>query len=852
MHYRTLIMARYTALLILLATGLSAIAANFEYKFNDTPLPNAIRQIMEDHPELLVNFIYNELEDYRTNATVNTDNPFEALRLSIGLNPVSVVKARNTYYIEANQRGRYKFTGQVIDPEGEPIVGATVLFLAPKDSSVVTYGTTDREGLFRIPCDRKRVIAKTTCMGYITSYRQCDSRELGTITLREKPIALKAMTVESENTRLTADKDIYLPSNRQKQFSMTGIDLLRHMAIASLVVIPGSDVVTDVFGTTCELFINYMPASKEDLTGMKMTDVRRIEVYDSPADPRFRGARKAVNFIVQEYEYGGYTKAMASETALNGFSNSSNLFSKFTYRKMTYDLYAGADNRISSHNGPAGISAQYTLTDGIVTRTERVTDSKTITNNYPISFRATFNTPQLQIRNLISFNHNATPEKSRNGQLEYNTRPDLGYVYSRTESEHTNNLSYNGSLYWTHPSNFVLDYSHAIAHAHRNNTSAYLNQALESAIDNNASENVTELRFNLFGLKAFGPRHKIKAGARINYLNDQVRYTGTTPSSDHMRTLFAAGSLDYIFSTRKFNLMVQFGDGITRMDINGDTHNETNPYGRVTLQYMLNDKNRLSAYANLAIITHGIDMRQQSIIRNDEFMYLTGNPDLKDSRQFNANLAYNLAASNRFALGAFAGYDECFSRVATLYRPYEDVLLRYFLNDGNYIRAYAGAWCNLKLLDNKLQLYANIAQNYYRTTGVYSTSYFPIPRIQLQASYYWNAFYGLLAWSNQSCRLTENSNIIICGTHTYVIEAGWGNGTWNLSLRANNIFRKSWKSETWERLTPLYNEWQTYDSPQAHANINLTVAYTIGYGKKIRHSNEIGAQSSTGSAILKP
>lgn len=77
-------MARIAFLLTLLTTGLSALAASFEYKFNDTPLPVALRQIMEDHPELLVNFIYNELEDYRTNATVNTDNAFEALRLSIG------------------------------------------------------------------------------------------------------------------------------------------------------------------------------------------------------------------------------------------------------------------------------------------------------------------------------------------------------------------------------------------------------------------------------------------------------------------------------------------------------------------------------------------------------------------------------------------------------------------------------------------------------------------------------------------------------------------------------------------------------------------------------------------------
>lgn len=142
-----------------------------------------------------------------------------------------------------------------------------------------------------------------------------------------------------------------------------------------------------------------------------------------------------------------------------------------------------------------------------------------------------------------------------------------------------------------------------------------------------------------------------------------------------------------------------------------------------------------------------------------------------------------------------------------------------------------------------------MSQNIYRTTGIYQNTYYPI-RLQLQASYYWKSFYALASWANPRGTLTENSNIIIRGSHSYVIEGGWGNGTWVVSLSARNIFNTGWKSSTWERPTPLYSEWQNVYDPSSHANLRLSVTYTIGYGKKVRRGNEVGAQESGSSAIL--
>lgn len=845
-------MVRTIMLIAAVMTVFLSHGATFSYRFDSTPLPQALQLILSDHPDLKLNFIYNELENYKTSAHVQADTAYDALRQTIGLNPVTIANARGTYYLEALQHGRHIFTGRVTDAEG-PLPGATLLLLTPKDSTVITYGITDDAGRFFIPCDKKKVIIKALCMGYVTAYRECDGFDAGDIVLVAKPIALNAVNIEARGTTLEADKNIYIPSQRQKQFSQTGIDLLRHMGIPSLVVEPGSDVVTDVFGNKCELFINYLPASPEDMQTIKITDVKRIEVLDSPADPRFRGATKAINIIVQKYEYGGYTKVRASETTLNGYKNSASIFSKFTYKKMTYDLYAGANNRVDHHSA-MDMTSQYTLADGVVTRHERTTKSKYIENSYPVTVRAVFDTKRLQVSNLVSYTHEAEPDKNRLGTISYNTRPNLNYNYSRTDNNRANSVKYDGSLFWVHPRDFAINYFHSASYTHRDNSSAFVNSALDYPIDNKAAEDKTVLRCDLSVLKAFGPKHRIKIGTGVLHLHDKVHYTNMTYFTDDMTTFNFSAAAQYTFTTRKVYLSAKLGYGHERNNVNNHILNQSAPFGNVNIAYSINDKSRISAFAYLGVWSPGIGMRQDAVVRNDEFMYLTGNSDLGNYNNLNTNLAYNWVPSNKFSMAAFTGYNEYFDRVATVYVPYDGgkALLRDFINDGNYVNYYIGVSGNFKLLSNSLQLYANIAQNLYNTTGIYEATYWAPLRVQLSATYYWKSFYGMVAWSNAQNVLTENSNITIRRRSNYIVEAGWGNGTWVLSLRASNFFRNGWKSETWERKSPLYNEWQTHYSANAHANINLSVSYTIGYGKKLKQNNEVGAQEASESAILKP
>ena len=319
-------MRKLCFVLVAMLCVITTYANRFSYALHSVRLSDVLVRIAEEHPDLQVNFIYNELGNYKVTANVDTDDAHEALRQIVGLNPVSVIKRDGRYYIEALQHGRFMYSGRTIGTDGEAVVAATVMLLTHKDSTVVTYGMTDYEGCFSIPCDREGVTAKIICLGYKPTYRKCESFSLGNIIMTELPVRLRNVNVEAEYSRTYTDKTVYRPTQRQKNASQTGVDLLRNLAIPQISINLVDESVRTLTGGAVAIYVNGLPASSEELQGMRTADVKRVEYLDFPTDPRFNGHEHVINFIMQKYEYGGYTKLSASENVMVGLSSRTSLY----------------------------------------------------------------------------------------------------------------------------------------------------------------------------------------------------------------------------------------------------------------------------------------------------------------------------------------------------------------------------------------------------------------------------------------------------------------------------------------------------------------------------------------------
>ena len=156
------------ALLILILTLLSiksVYAYKFSYDFNKTPVSEALARIAKEHADVNLSFIYTELTSYLNSSIIRTEDPYEAIKLTIGKNPIKVTERKGAFFVEALQHGNYRYSGRVIGDDDKPVIAATVLLLNPNDSTFLTYGMTDENGCFLIRCEHNDVIVNLTRIG---------------------------------------------------------------------------------------------------------------------------------------------------------------------------------------------------------------------------------------------------------------------------------------------------------------------------------------------------------------------------------------------------------------------------------------------------------------------------------------------------------------------------------------------------------------------------------------------------------------------------------------------------------------------------------------------------------------
>ena len=666
---------------------------------------------------------------------------------------------------------------------------------------------------------------------------------------------LDEVVVEAQMQRTSPTSATFIPTVKQKNASQNAVDLLRQMAIPLIKINPINETVTDNAGGEVAIFINFLEASREEMEGLRTHDVKKVEYLDFPTDPLFRGAQHVINIIVQEYAYGGYTKLTTNEHFLVGFSSRNNIFSKFSYKKMTYDLYVGADNWNNHHIGN-NVKGIYSLkyadgNDYQLIRTETLEHSHYKQNQYPVTFRATYASEKIQIRNTIGFTHLDTPVYDLRGNLTYQPGSEQNYTFNRSNPNRNNSLAYQGSFFFSLPNQFSIDISPRFNYTHSNDNLSY-STSNSPEIIRNARENAYNYRVDAYLQKRIGQKHTAMLGVNGGDNINRLCYSGTNSYYDRFHNAFAAGILCYNFQTQKISIYADAGVCWEGSDINGEKYNDTYPFTHINLRFSPNSKNVFSAYFQYATNSPSINQKASDILQENEYMYISGNPLLKNSRHVTINVAYTWMPTNSFGMSAFSNFLEYFDRQIIIYEPYNNgqALIRNYYNSGNYIKEEIGLAANWKLLGGKLQLYASPKQSFYKSTGIYGRSYNPF-NIIAQATYYLNSFYFQAYYQSPDKQMFTSSPQIHKNRNFHSLTAGWANSDWNVRVMVANFFNKGWNSADIVTESPLYTEYRENIGTSSHLRINITATYTFGYGKKVQRGNEVGEQSSANSAIMK-
>ena len=845
-------MLRILTIIAAVMTSLIVNAGKFSYHFHSTPLPKAIQRIVETHPDLDVSFIYNELENYRTSATVDADNPYDALRQTIGLNPVTITGSRNTYYVEALQHGKYVYSGKVIGTDREPVAAATVMLLVPKDSMVLTYGITDDSGRFSIPCDRRGVIAKLYCMGYNTRFISCNDFNIGTIVMSERTVKLNAVTVDADYSQLYADRSTYVPTQRQKNASQSGTDLLAHMAIPQIDAVSGANVTTNT-GKPVAIFIDYVPASENDLKAMRTSDVKRVEYYELPSDPRLQGHQYAVNFIMQKYEYGGYVKGFGHANLIS-FSEQLLGNVRFQYKKMSYDIMGYGFNMNNSHYG-SHLRETFRLpqedgTNVVFDRVSQTLSSKTENQQYFAAFRALYNSDKIQASTEVDGSVNTTPHSDKNGMVEYSSGILPSAPYYSEADKNSRFLAYSGYYFFILPKNNSLTFTPHYTFSHSESNSRY-SETDFSVISNSASDNTSQIKGELKFNHNFGKYGALLFSADGFHEYNRTRYSGTASSIDRIKSSRLGIGISYNISAGNLYGMATVGYDWDRLEFGSTVDNPSRPRLDLSVQYSIKKKHSISADFHYGTKHPLPSFRSANIITSSPFLKYTGNPNLIPLKSYDFSVDYTWVPNNNFSFSAFATGWIVGDRYVYDYEANSEGILRTILQPGgNYSQGRYGIKATGRFFERKLMVTSMVGQSLNHNGAPYNIDHSSVYGYA-QARYYlgkWNlalTYISALGSPDGSMNGIWHRN-----KSDWYVAIGWSDSKWNIIANIINFTRWNWRSSYQEMKSEFYDTYEQFYNGSSHALIQLSATYTIGFGKKVKQDNAPSVKNSSSSGIL--
>ena len=278
----------------ILCMPLDTFAQRISHTYNNVSLSEALLQLNNEQTAYVINFLYNELEDFRVTATIKDKRLPDAIQQMIGFYPVrmTVKPDEREIYVECTHKTDRHLTGTIIDEQGLPLAYANIAILNPTDSTLLGGGVSNESGYFAIPYEQDKVLARISYVGYKTIYKICSQSEVGVIRLQVDNYALKGVTVKGHvpQYQMTTEGIQTNVENTVLSKLGTGEDVLAHM--------PGimkKDGAFEVFGKGAPLiYINgRLMRDASELDQLKSEDIKSIELITNP-DSKYDASVKAV------------------------------------------------------------------------------------------------------------------------------------------------------------------------------------------------------------------------------------------------------------------------------------------------------------------------------------------------------------------------------------------------------------------------------------------------------------------------------------------------------------------------------------------------------------------------------
>ena len=311
-------------ILFLLSFVQLSYAQRITRQYNNVSFSAALKDLNARQHKYTINFVYDELEDFKVTKSIRNSNVPNAIMQLIGFYPIRMTQVENNIMVECTQKSTFRYKGRIVDERGNAAEYATIALLSPIDSTIVGHGVSNENGSFVIPCNFRKVLARITYIGYKTVNRIYNNTDMGIIKLQPKTMIVKGVVVKGDRPQykiLSGGTEVAVEHTLLSKMANT-FDVL---SLLPRVSVDGQKISVFGKGTPIVYINNKRVNDNNEIVNITPDNIKSISVITSP------GAE-------YDAEVESVIRIRTKERRANGFSLRADAFGKYNKWMSDYEL----------------------------------------------------------------------------------------------------------------------------------------------------------------------------------------------------------------------------------------------------------------------------------------------------------------------------------------------------------------------------------------------------------------------------------------------------------------------------------------------------------------------------------
>lgn len=663
------------------------------------------------------------------------------------------------------------------------------------------------------------------------------------------PQELHEIVVKGSSVVRKGNAIILHPTKRDRRFASGGVDVLSNMHLPEIVVNPLTGEVTGSDGEKVAMFVDYLPASAQQMREIRPQDIERIDILRSPEDPRFEGARLVANYVMKKYAYGGYTKLDGSQY-IPFFSSKYDLYSKFTKGRMTYDISTGINYlRENDHGGSDEIS-HYRIGTLELDRTSLTDHYKGRQIAPRVSGRAIYRADGVTISNQAGFNYSRRKPYEQSGHVAFSDLFDSSESFMQG-SKYNKSAIWNGNYYFRLSPVWSMNFSGNFDWSENKDYTSY-KYGSDNPIVNDITENIAHASGSLSLSRQF-KRHNLSLIAAGGWTRNKLNYFSDADGSVYHRDGYGQVGASVNLNFDGFSINPSLRVSLSSEKVNDVSYTRLLTKAFIPFYKQVTRRSSVSGAFEFAIGAPAASQLSPVLVRSNEIDAVRGNENLKNYRFYNVRVGY----SHNFGSWLAGRVEARFNCQDNVLAPVYNIeytaqglpmMVCDVINDGSVTNTSLTASLSGNYFDNKLSVSLAGTVGVYSQRGLRHRNQFT-SQFWADASYFAGNF-KFEAYVSPSVTQYSQWRDYKSPLFWYV-SAAYSVSNFYIDVRFSNPFVKSY-AEAWNTIiAENYSSHQTEYSQFYHQSVKLTLSYSFGYGKKLNRNDEVGKLEGSESIILK-